>query len=201
MNETRRTRMTLIQRIKDSKDESAWTEFVAIYRNYLYVVVRNMGIGHHDAEEIVQNVFTKVWGKIPHFNYLPHKGRFRHWLCSITRNMVIDFLRAKNSERTTLEKFGADNASGHLLDESVVPDVEIMADKEWRNYLANLALDHARKEFSPLLIDCFISHAQEKTPAQIAKEFGIAENTVYVYCRRVKEFIKRKVAALERDLE
>ena len=201
MNETRRTRMTLLQRIKDSQDESAWREFVTIYRNYIYVIVRNMGISHHDAEEIVQSVFARVCDKIPHFTYLPHKGRFRNWLCSITRNMVIDFLRARHSEKTAMDEMVEGNASGRLLDESVVPDVEVMADKEWRNYLANLALEHARKEFSPLMIDCFINHVREKPPAEIAKKLGVAENTVYVYCKRVKEFVKRKVAVLERELE
>lgn len=193
--------MTLLQRIKDSQDESAWREFVTIYRNYIYVIVRNMGISHHDAEEIVQSVFARVCDKIPHFTYLPHKGRFRNWLCSITRNMVIDFLRARHSEKTAMDEMVEGNASGRLLDESVVPDVEVMADKEWRNYLANLALEHARKEFSPLMIDCFINHVREKPPAEIAKKLGVAENTVYVYCKRVKEFVKRKVAVLERELE
>lgn len=199
MDDDRKTRMTLIQRIKNAQDESAWKEFVAVYQNYVYVVVRNLNIGHHDAEEIVQKVFTKVLDKIPQFNYLPHKGKFRHWLCAIIRNMVIDLQRTKNTEKRSMEKLSEDSCVSSA--EIVIPDIEIIAEREWRNYLANMALEHARKELTPLEIECFISHAREKTPREIAAELSIAENTVYIYCRRVKDFIKKKINELENQLE
>lgn len=200
MDDDRKTRMTLIQRIKNTQDEAAWKEFFSIYQNYVYVVVRNLNIGHHDAEEIVQKVFTKVLDKIPQFNYLPHKGKFRHWLCAITRNMVIDLQRARNTEKKSMEKF-SEGSSVSSHEEITIPDIEVIAEKEWRNYLANLALEHARKELSPLEIKCFISHTREKTPREIATELSIAENTVYIYCRRVKDFIKKKINELENQFE
>ncbi|OGV51576.1 MAG: hypothetical protein A2X49_14735 [Lentisphaerae bacterium GWF2_52_8] len=192
MEDIHKTRLTLIQRVKDSGDEAAWEEFVAVYRKYLYIVARNMNLSHHDAEEIVQRVFAKVWEKMPGFNYLPQKGRFRHWLCSIARNMAIDLIRSRKAKGYP----GEEGEGNNLFDEAALPDIELMAEKEWRNYLANMALEFAQKEFSSLEFECFVRYANEKTPAEIAKELEVAENTVYVYCRRVKLFIRKKITEL-----
>ena len=195
----RQTRLTLIQKMQDGCNEAAWQEFVTIYRNYLYVVVRNMNVGHHDAEEIVQTVFTKVWDKIKGFQYLPEKGKFRHWLCSITRNTVIDYFRSRKG------KPHLDNSE--YADENIpaeegitIPEVETMAEKEWVNYLANLALDMVKNEFSGSAVESFIAHVQGKSIQEISKEMNIAENTVYVNCNRVKERIRKKIREMEKNL-
>ena len=38
------TRLTLIQRAQNPDDELAWNEFVEVYKNYIYVIIRQMGI-------------------------------------------------------------------------------------------------------------------------------------------------------------
>ena len=195
----RQTRLTLIQKMQDGCNEAAWQEFVTIYRNYLYVVVRNMNVGHHDAEEIVQTVFTKVWDKIKGFQYLPEKGKFRHWLCSITRNTTIDCFRAKKDKRHQGDSEYADK--NILAEEGItVSEVETMAEKEWVNYLANLALDLVKNEFSGSAVECFMAHVQGKSIQEISKEMNIAENTVYVSCSRVKERIRKKIREIEKKL-
>ena len=64
------TRLTLIQRISQSQDEESWEEFVHYYKRYLYVVVRNLNMNHHDTEEIIQTVevFFLVWTEHHYLN-------------------------------------------------------------------------------------------------------------------------------------
>ena len=58
------TRKTLIQRVRDKHDHESWEEFVDVYKQFLYVVVRNLNLNHHDTEEIVQEVFLKTWNHL-----------------------------------------------------------------------------------------------------------------------------------------
>ncbi len=51
------------------------------------------------SEEIVQEVFTKVW-RAAH-DYAPDRGRFSSWLISITRHQCIDELRRCRVRPTT----------------------------------------------------------------------------------------------------
>ena len=37
------TRQTLLQKIKDTHNEDSWNEFVAIYRPYIFVIIKNLG--------------------------------------------------------------------------------------------------------------------------------------------------------------
>lgn len=46
------------------------------------------------AEEIAQDVFTKIWKKSD--SYSPSKGRFFTWILNIARNAAIDKVRSKD---------------------------------------------------------------------------------------------------------
>ena len=75
------TRVSLIGKAKNQNDNKAWTDFISYYREYIYRVVRRMGLAHHDAEEVVQLTLLKLWNAMPGFEYVPSKGRFRCWIC------------------------------------------------------------------------------------------------------------------------
>ena len=56
----------------------------------IHTIVRNKNL----AEEIAQDVFTKVWNNSDHYN--PSKGRFFTWILNIARNAAIDEVRSKS---------------------------------------------------------------------------------------------------------
>jgi RNA polymerase sigma factor (sigma-70 family) len=53
------------------------------------------------AEEVLQDVFLKIWDKIE--NYDPAKGRLFTWMLNLARNLAIDKTRSKemSKERKT----------------------------------------------------------------------------------------------------
>ena len=193
MNTERTTRVTLIQKIKNSRNDGAWEEFFQIYRNYIYMVVRNMNVAHHDAEDIVQDVFRKVSGKVKKFEYLREKGKFRHWLCAIAKNTVLDHFRKKKSLPFSVDE---GQVASSVEEDVVIPDVEIMAEKEWTNYLANLALEKAREDFEEKTVEYFLAGVRGESIKDIAKKHGVAVNTVYVACARVKRRVREHVREL-----
>ena len=55
------TRQTLIERLQLNQDERSWGDFEQAYSRYIYVIVRNMGLPHHDAEDVRQQVLLRAW--------------------------------------------------------------------------------------------------------------------------------------------
>lgn len=65
------------------------------------VAVRILGDPGH-AEDVVQEVFLKLWRAAPGFD--PERGQLRSWLLSAVRNRSIDHLRGRGAhERAELE--------------------------------------------------------------------------------------------------
>ncbi len=60
----------LIQKLKDpSHKRMAFHELVITYQEKLYWHVRKIVIDHDDADDIMQNVFIKVWNSIDSFSF------------------------------------------------------------------------------------------------------------------------------------
>ena len=73
-------------------DEKSFTEIFDAHRNKIYTVAFKLTASVESAEEIVQDVFMKVWKKRA---TLADIEDFDAWLFIVTRNTVYSFLRSK----------------------------------------------------------------------------------------------------------
>lgn len=70
--------------------------FTYLYRNYsavLFGIVKKIIPDEATAQDVLQEVFVKIWNNIGQFN--PGKGRIYTWMLNIARNAAIDKLRSK----------------------------------------------------------------------------------------------------------
>ncbi len=70
--------------------------FNYLYKNYagvLYGVIRKVVTDEQTAQDVLQDVFVKVWNNIG--QYSTEKGRIYTWMINIARNAAIDKLRSK----------------------------------------------------------------------------------------------------------
>lgn len=73
--------------------------FAALYDRHapaVYALAAHV-LGDSEAEEIVQEVFLRVWNKADRFQ--PARGSFRVWLMSIARHRTLDELRRRDRQR------------------------------------------------------------------------------------------------------
>lgn len=77
-----------------SKNEIAFTNLYKMYAPALFNGIRKNVTCLLSAEDILQNVFVKVWLNIDH--YQRDKGTIFTWMFTIAKNESIDYLRSRH---------------------------------------------------------------------------------------------------------
>ncbi|MBK1792141.1 RNA polymerase sigma factor [Persicirhabdus sediminis] len=195
-----KTRISLINRLKELDDNQSWDEFVTIYQGYIYTVIRNMNINEADRDELVQQVMIKLWEKIPALDSTGKKGRFRSWLSTVTRNCVIDYIRKRNRQMALMDKVTQEKERDYL-NSVQVPASDLFEDESWRMHLTNKALDNIRPHFSDNAIQSFRLSLQGMEAQEIAETLDVKPESVYRLKTRVKASLIAEVKRLRAELE
>lgn len=74
-------------------NEKAFEKIYQLYSKSIFGVIFAILKDEKLAEEVLQDVFLKVWEKAP--TYEASKGRFFTWILNIARNASLDQLRSK----------------------------------------------------------------------------------------------------------
>ena len=85
-----------LQNLGTSTDESAWEQFVSLYTPLIFYWARRTGLQQNDAADLVQDVLTKVFLKLPKLQY-DRSRSFRGWLRKVTLNRYREIGRRKSS--------------------------------------------------------------------------------------------------------
>jgi RNA polymerase sigma factor (sigma-70 family) len=82
--------------LKDiSTRRDAFPRLVGQYQRRVYSIVRKMVISHDDADDIVQEVFVKVWNNLDNFK---GESNLFTWIYRIATNESLQFLRKKRNQ-------------------------------------------------------------------------------------------------------
>ena len=79
----------LIQFKQPGQKENAFTAIVKKYQEKLYWHIRRMVIDHDDANDVLQNMFIKVWKALENFR---EDSQLYTWLYRIATNECLTFL-------------------------------------------------------------------------------------------------------------
>src|SRR6185437_858950 len=123
-------------------EESAFGELTARHLKGVYSFVLKFVGGQHEAEDIAQESFLKVWKNLQ--NFRPEKSSFKKWLLRIARNSSIDFLRKK--KHIPFSEFEKDGE--HTLAETV-PAPDALPYELWEQAENSAALTEALQELTP----------------------------------------------------
>ncbi|MGV2622658.1 UNVERIFIED_CONTAM: sigma-70 family RNA polymerase sigma factor [Halobacillus marinus] len=83
-------------------DKEALEAIYDRYEKLLYSFVIKLSGDPTLAEEVLQEVFLKLWTKKA--RYEESKGKFSSWIVTITRYTAIDIIRKTNKEHVSLEE-------------------------------------------------------------------------------------------------
>ena len=181
------TPATLLDRLRRPGDPAAWTQFVHLYTPLLYRWARQLGLGPAEAGDLVQDVFVTLLKTLPQFRYDGTRS-FRAWLCTLARNKFRDARRkhAPVPAGSGLDALAGGDDPADAVDEA-----------EYRHYLADRALQLAKREFNPATWKAFWGVVVEGRPAAtVAAELGVTANAVYLARGRVLRRLRQVLDGL-----
>lgn len=187
------THVTLLARLAEGKDSSAWDEFWHRYGDLIRGFAHRQGLQPTDCDDIVQDVLVKLVQSMPGFAYDPAKGRFRSYLKTVVLRAVYQRFSQKKELRAVEDIEAAVDAAGS--DQKV----EEVWETEWRRYHLRQAMRSVEVEFSGKDLAAFQAYAVDgKDPQTTAETLGISTNQVYQaksrILKRLGELIECQVA-------
>ncbi len=193
------TRPSLILRLRNPDDLRAWQDFVEIYQPAIFSLVRKRGLQAADADDLTQEVLTRVARSIDKWDPKPEKGSFRGWLATIARNQVVQFFRESNRRPVT----GVDSQISQLLDNASSNPMdahEFELERERQLFL--WAARKVQLRFQPKTWQAFWMTAVEcKDVASVAEQLNTTKAQVYVARSRVMSLLKTTIEGTEFDVD
>ena len=190
-----KTSITLLRTLRETRsgvDDAAWARFVDMYGPVVHHLVRLLspGISDADNDDAVQDVFVKLVGILRSGAYDPKKARFRTYLSSLARRLLIDRYRADAARRKDLM---VDIDAAEPM--PVVDDPGEWMDAKWRiacrmaaerRILEESALSEQSRAVWRLLSGSGLS------VKDVARQLGIPANTV----SKIKRRMESRLAAM-----
>jgi len=196
-------------RLRDGRADDAWRTFVATYAPLVYRYCRNKGLQDADALDITQAVLPRV----RKFVYRPERGRFRHWLMTVTAREIAHHRarmgrpgRAPGRADTDDEGDGCDAiAAGEDLDWERIYKARLLevalervraefTDEEWRAFVA-VALETVAADDGDRMV-----WVDRSPSAQLARDLGRPVGWLYKVKFRVSRRLKAEVCYLAEEL-
>jgi RNA polymerase sigma factor (sigma-70 family) len=192
------TRASLLLRLRDPLDQSAWETFLQIYQPLMIRLARSRGIQDADARDISQEVLMAVAGAIDRWETNPERGSFHGWLSRIIRNLVVNFLIRQSRH----PRGSGDTDFKRWMDAQPDPRSEESAlfDREEERQRFRWAADRIRPEFQETTWNAFWQTAVEvRDAASVARELGVPVGVIYVSRSRVMKRLREQVLEIQAD--
>lgn len=169
----------LLLKIADG-DADAFKRFFELYRERLFVFVEQIIHSRADTEEIIQEVFLKIWQTAPN---LLHVDNIGHYIYVMARNKTLNHMRKISRERNLIQHAGGDQSDvdNHF--------VEALRLKETHGIIEESLtfLSEQKRLVFKMSRENGLSHAE------IAAETGLSQS-------RVKNIIVEVLKHLKNDL-
>ena len=189
------TSVTLLRTLREARsgvDDVAWARFVDMYGPVVHHLVRLMspGISDADTDDAVQDVFVKLVGILSSGAYDPAKSKFRTYLSTLTRRLLVDRYRAaaarhdgEHADIAEMEDLASGDDPGELVDAKWRVACRMAAE---RRIMEESALSDQSRAAWRLLSGSGLS------VKDAARRLGIPANTV----SKVKRRMESRIAAM-----
>lgn len=124
-------------------DKSCLEMLYQKYEKLLYSYAYKMTSNHERSEEVVQDVFMKIWQKKGAYD--ANKGKLSTWLISITRNSAIDLSRRKKLDTFEYDERDDVNSDTNHFNSSVEQEAERHENQEMINKAMHELNDEQKK--------------------------------------------------------
>ena len=165
-------------------DEHAFASLVRAYQDKVYSLAYYMTKNHHDAEDVAQEVFLKIWRALPSY-----RGEHEPdaWIMKIAKNACYDFLKSRRQVEPLEREIDGEVVERPLADpdpDSNPPAAAVTAERRDEVAKALLRLPPEQREILTL------KYVQGLSYEQICEVLSIGMGTVKSKLWRAKQALK-----------
>ena len=215
-NET--TRSSVLKAVADTENEAAWARFFDLYAGFVFSIARSKGLKDEEADDIVQEVFVRLAGVLPTFEYDRTKGRFRSYLINLVRNLIIDKWRILQRDKKQMKSYVDEKVDAPLektefveikrpsiaLDENAkfaFVDKEF-AEREWQAAALEEALRRIKSEVRPEHYAAFVASAVEGQDTEtVMRLYNLSRDNLYQIRKRLMAKLKPVIATVLKEMD
>jgi len=171
----------LVARVQ-KRDELAFRELVERYQNKVFSIIYGILRNRNDAEDISQQVFTKVYSSIHNFD---SRSSLLTWIYKITVNECYDYLRKKRVRKLVYESDISEDDSRLMENSEMTQDRRVPTDVRLgqRDLLLKMLEKISEEDRTLILLKEVEGHSVE----ELAQRTGMNENTVKVKLFRARQ--------------
>jgi RNA polymerase sigma-70 factor (ECF subfamily) len=176
-----------------AEDEMAFREIVERYQSKVFSIIYGILRNHNDAEDIAQQVFTKVYFSLRSFDF---RSSLLTWIYKITVNECYDYLRKKKVRKLVYESDFTEEDSLRMENSEPARDQRPAVDVTLaqRDLALKLLSKLPEEERTLLLLKEVEGHSVE----ELAEMTGINENTIKVKLFRARQKLLKVAHRLTR---
>jgi len=163
------------------------------YQTKIFSIIYGILRNHNDAEDIAQQVFSKVYFSIRNFDF---RSSLLTWIYKITVNECYDYLRKKRVRRLVYESDFSQEESQRMEASEPAVDPSVPADERLaqRDLAVKLLSKVSEEDRSLILLKEVEGHSVE----ELAQMTGMNENTIKVKLFRTRQKLLKAAQRLGR---
>jgi RNA polymerase sigma factor, sigma-70 family len=172
-------------------DRIAFRQLVDHYQNKIYHLAYRMLGNTHEAEDVVQETFLRVYKNL--VRYDPAQ-KFSTWIYRIGTNLCIDILRKRKRKRSVsldANLFDSDSSDGYdfmPMDEAEQPENVLLLSETKRQ--VREALDMMPEQYKSIMI---LRYLHDLSLQEISDVLDLPVTTIKTRLHRGREFLRSKI--------
>lgn len=187
------TTASILRRLSDSRDDSAWNLLCARFHAPIARFARRMGVPSAACEDVAQETLMAALQAYRRGTYDAGRGRLHRWMFGIAYRCALNSLRREGARRE--ETPPASSFLGGIPDEASASQA---FDLEWERELLAQCERSARADFEPATFRAYeLVVRSDRAPADVARELGLPPQSVYNAKHRVLKRIRELRARME----
>ena len=140
------------------------------------------------SEELVQDVFIKVWVNIRSFQ---ENKKFSSWIYMLAHNLSVDWLRKNNNEmKNSITPMSYDDARDFWDDIKSKDNIKKITESDFKKTLLGKLLDELWEKYREAMI---LYYFEEKNYEEIATIMWSNKNTIWSLISRAKKKLREIV--------
>lgn len=187
------TRKSLIVRLQNAHNDSAWRDFVCTYEGFLNGLVRRQGVPERHIPDVIQQILLSIANSVDAWKDDGKSASFRRWMGTVSRNVVMRFM---SRERRQAGGVGGSDLIAVLQNVEAPPDEHTV--RQYEHELIVWAAEQVRNEFLETSWRAFWLTVIDGQPVDAAaNQLRVSPGSIYMSRSRIMARIKAKVAEVD----